>query len=371
MITKDVPSYSGNDSAAMSNEMSLSDLVARTRIYAAELRRYWWIVALICLPFLVWQGYLALTTPPIYESDLTFMVDEDAGGTAGLLNSVLGDFGLGSQKNNNDRIVELAKSMRIVRGALFTRVEIDGSSDFLINHFIRLHKLQEEEWSKAPKNPEQPNLKGFFFTRDSFEQFNRLEYAALKSVYGILLGDETHKAIYSTRDNPDSGIMSLSLSTRSESLTIILLRTIFDQLSTFYILSSTTKQQGTFNIIQAKADSLRRLLNGTEYRAARFKEQNNLILRPTDQLPIERLSREKGMYNLIYGEALKNLEIADFSLRNKAPYIQAIDLPIPPLTGMPYGKKKALLLGLGLGLLAGCLFVIGRKFIRDAINRAN
>ncbi|MCB0530489.1 MAG: hypothetical protein KDC65_18550, partial [Saprospiraceae bacterium] len=121
-------------------------------------------------------------------------------------------------------------------------------------------------------------------------------------------------------------------------------------------------------IIRAKADSLRRLLIGTEYRAAQFKEQNNYLLRPTDQLPNERLARDKNMYALMYGESLKNLELADFALRNKVPYVQPIDLPIPPLTGTPYGKKKALGLGLGLGLVLGSLFVIGRKMIRDQFN---
>ena len=349
-------------------ELTLRDLVFRLREYAAEIRRCWLTVALICLPFLIWQGYLAFTTPVKYSAALTFMVDDDAGGGAGLINSLLGDIGLGAGENNNDKIIELAKSMRIVRQALFQKVAVGGQSDYLANHFIRIQKLHEEEWYKKPKSPGQPSLNGFLFTRDSFEQFSRLEYAAFKSIYGILLGDEKHTPLFSTRTNQDSGIMSFSLSTRSEEMTIALLRAIFDQLSAFYILSSTEKQQATFDIIQAKADSIRRLLTGTEYRAAQFREQNNLLLRPTDQLPTERMGREKGMYALMYGEALKNLELADFALRNKVPYIQPIDLPIPPLSAAPYGKKKALLLGLGLGLLLGGLFVVGRKVVREQMN---
>ncbi len=346
-------------------ELTLRDLFVRVREYAAEIRRSWGTMALICLPFLIWQGYMAFTTPVQFQAGLTFMVDDDTGGGAGLLNSILGDIGLGSEKNNNDKIIELAKSMRIIRKSLFQRVDIQGQTDFLANHFIRIQHLHEEEWYKKPKSPDQPSLNGFLFTRDSFEQFGRLEYAAFKSIYGILLGDEKHAPLFSTRTNQDSGIMSFALTTRSEELTIATLRAIFDQLSAFYIISSTEKQQATFDIIQAKADSIRRLLTGTEYRAAQFREQNNLLLRPTDQLPTERMTREKGIYALMYGEALKNLELADFALRNKVPYIQPIDLPIPPLTGMPYGKKKALLLGLGLGLLVGGLFVVGRKVVRE------
>lgn len=351
-----------------SDEITMRDLVTKLRAYGHEIRRSWLTLLLICLPFLVWQGYLAFTKPVMYESKLTFMVDDDAGGGAGLLNSILGDFGLGgAQKNNNDKIIELAKSMYIMRKALFEKVSIDGQNDYLANHFIRIQKLQEEEWNKKSKKPDQPSLEGFMFSRDSFDQFNRTEYAALKSIYGWLNGDEKHTALFGTDNDPDSDIMTFNLNTRSETLTIMLLRAIFEQLSEFYILSSTEKQQTTLNIVRAKSDSLRRLLTGTEYSAARFREQNNLLLRPTDQLPSERLSREKGMYGIMYGEALKNMEIADFSLRNKIPYIQAIDFPIPPITGIGYSKKKALALGLALGLFIGITFVVVRKIIRDNI----
>jgi uncharacterized protein involved in exopolysaccharide biosynthesis len=85
-------------------------------------------------------------------------------------------------------------------------------------------------------------------------------------------------------------------------------------------------------------------------------------------LPSERFARNKGMYTLIYGESVKNLELADFALKNKIPYVQAIDMPIPPLAGVGYGKKKALGLGLGLGLFIGVVFVAGRKLIFDQLN---
>lgn len=355
--------------AAEEETLTLSEVFAKFREYGTEIKRSWRTLALICLPFLAWQGYMWYTTPTTYQSQLTFMVDDDIGNGGGLLSSILGDFGLGDD-DNNDRIIALAKSMRIVRSALFTKIEIDGKPDYLANHFIRLQNVHEEEWYKKPKAPNQPSLNGFLFTRDSFEQFSRLEYAALKSIYGMLVGSEKYTPLFTTRNNQDSGIMTLSLQTRSEVLTIALLRAIFEQLSAFYILSSTEKQQETFEIIRAKSDSLRRLLSGTEYRAAQFQEQNNSLLRPTDQLPTERLSREKTMYGLMYCESIKNLELADFALRNKVPYVQPIDLPIPPITGTPYGKKKALGLGLGLGLLLGSLFVIGRKIVRDQMASA-
>lgn len=350
-------------------EMTLADLLRRIKVYWIEVWRNWITIGLICLPFLAWQGYKALTTPVTYSTNLTFMVNEETGGGGSIINSLLGDIGLGNDQNNYDKILELGKSMRIMRLALFSKVEMDGKTDYLANHFIHIQQLHEKEWSKKSKDPAQPSLNGFLFTRDSFEQFSRLEFAAFKSLYGMLIGGESSTPLFSTRYNQDSGIMALSLTTRSETLTILLLRSIFDQLSAFYIVTSTEKQKETYDIIKEKSDSLLRVLSGAEYGAARFNDQSYGLLRSTDQLPGERYSRNKNMYTLIYGEALKNLELADFALKNKIPYVQPIDLPIPPITGARYGKKKALMLGLGLGLVLGIIFVAGRKLIRDQINQ--
>ena len=352
-------------------EVTLADLIQRLKEYWKEIRRNWLTIGLICLPFLVWQGYLAFTTPVTYSAGLTFMVNEETGGSGSIVTSLLGDFGLGGEQNNYDKILELGKSMRIIRMALFSKAEIDGKTDYLANHFIRIQRLQEEEWDEKPKDPSLPSLNTFYFTRDSFEQFSRLEFAAFKSIYGMLTGDEKNRPLFNSRYNQDSGIMALSLTTRSEALSILLLRSIFEELSAFYIITSTEKQQETYEIIKSKSDSLLRLLSGAEYGAARFNDQSYGLLRSTDQLPSERYNRNKNMYTLIYGESVKNLELADFALKNKIPYVQPIDIPIPPLTPTPYGKKKALGLGLGLGLVLGIGFVAGRKLVRDQIKNSS
>ncbi|MBN8681324.1 MAG: hypothetical protein J0L99_01670 [Chitinophagales bacterium] len=345
-------------------ELTLKDLILRVREYAQEIRRYWWIVVLTCIPTIGWQAYLAYTTPVQYNAGLTFMVDEESSSGAGMLGALLGDFGLPGGENNYDKILELSKSQRIIRMALFQKVEIDGKNDYLANHFIRIQKVHEEEWYKKPKDPTQPSLNGFFFTRDSFENFSRLEYAAFKSVYGMLVGDKEHKPLFSNKYNPDSGIMSLMLVTRSEQLSITLIESIFNDLSDYYILSSTIKEKATYDIIQGKADSLYRLMVGSEIGQARFQDKTLGLIKAEDQLPAERFSRNKALFGLMYGEALKNLEIADYAVKDRMPYVQVIDHPIPPLSGFAYSKKKALGFGIGLGILFGLIIIFGRKIIK-------
>jgi hypothetical protein len=339
-------------------ELTLKDLILRVREYAQEIRRYWWIVVLTCIPTIGWQAYLAYTTPVQYNAGLTFMVDEESSSGAGMLGALLGDIGLPGGENNYDKILELSKSQRIIRMALFQKVEIDGKNDYLANHFIRIQKVHEEEWYKKPKDPTQPSLNGFFFTRDSFENFSRLEYSAFKSIYGLLMGDKNHKPLFGNNYNHDSGIMALNLNTRSETLSIKLLSAIYTELSDYYITSSTLKEKATYDIIKNKVDSINSLIIKSEVRQARFLDNNFGLVKKVDQLPTEQIGRNKSMYGLLYAENIKNLEVADYALKDRTPYIQIIDTPIPPLPGAGYGKIKALSIGIGLGLILGAILAV-------------
>jgi uncharacterized protein involved in exopolysaccharide biosynthesis len=74
------------------------------------------------------------------------------------------------------------------------------------------------------------------------------------------------------------------------------------------------------------------------------------------------------MYSLMFAEALKNLEMADFSLKNSLPFIQLIDAPIAPLSSEKTPYTKNLIIGAILGMLIAIGFIVSRKIYRDAIN---
>ena len=319
------------------------------------------------MPFLIWQGYVYFRTSTTYPASLTFMINEDEGGGLGAISGILGSFGLGGSKENNyDRILILSKSMRIVSEVLLTKVIVEGKEDYLGNHVIRIQKLQEEEWLKPDKNGNTP-LRSFFFQHNNADQFSRLEASAVKSLYEILIGSEKDKPLVGSSLNEDSGIMALSAATRSEEMSIILLQTLFAKLSSFYVDKTIEKNLATYDLLRGKVDSMRGVLAGTDYRAATFEDRNHSLLMSIDKVPQQRYARDKQILMLVYGEAIKNLEVADFALHNKMPYVQAIDIPFAPLEAVNPSKKKALLLGLGLGLLLGCLFVVVRKILRDAM----
>ena len=145
------------------DDLTLRDLIKAYRIYRREAIRYWWLYATL---FVLAGGFLvyrAWSTPETYKARMTFMVNEDENsGLAGL--SVLGQLGLGrgrAGRFNLDKIVELAKSRRIIQRVLLSPFPDSTSKDYIGNALIREYAL-DEQWAES--NPE---MEGFHFTRDS------------------------------------------------------------------------------------------------------------------------------------------------------------------------------------------------------------
>ncbi len=85
----------------------------------------------------------------------------------------------------------------------------------------------------------------------------------------------------------------------------------------------------------------------------------------TDQISELRLQREITALSARYAEVLKNTEIADFSLKNKLPFIQVIDEPLSPIYPTQVSLLRKLLFGIVIGGAIGCFYVIGRRFFLD------
>jgi hypothetical protein len=76
-------------------------------------------------------------------------------------------------------------------------------------------------------------------------------------------------------------------------------------------------------------------------------------------------TRQKMMLATIFGEVIKNLEMAKFSLSQETPVIQVVDKSYLPLKKERPGKVKSLVLG---GFLAGFLmicFLLARRWYQQ------
>ncbi len=346
-----------------SDEITLKELIEKVKSSGQEIKKYWYILVILAIPIMAYQFYAAYKTPITYPATLTFMVNEDTGGGGGMLAGLLGSFGLGGGgggEQNLLKILELAKSRHIMQEAILTKATIDGSMDYLGNHLIR-HMKEQNEWVGAKDTT---GLFNFQFLRDSVTKFTKTENRALFVVCNKLTGEG---GIFGSANNKETGIMTFSITTTSEELSIELLKTIYDKLGSYYIDKSTEKQRITYDLLRNKTDSIRSLLGGKEYAKASFDDSNLGLQFAAPKVTGQRLDRDVKMLQVVYGEAIKNLEMADFALKNKTPFIQAIDLPVAPLKKVKKSKLKGLLTGLSIGILLGSVFVVGRKIIRNAM----
>lgn len=346
-----------------SDEITLRELVLELREYWVEIRRNWMTVTLIALPFVVYFAYRAFTKPVTYTAQLTFMLNEDKGG--GGIASMLGQFGglLGSSEVGYqlEKILEIARARRIIASAFFEKCNLNGQEDFYANHVIRVQHLHDK-WKKDS------TLTGFLFTQGNPAIFNRTENKALLALYGEMIGDEgVEHAMFGTSLNNDTGIMTLSLNSRNETLAIDILLTLYKNVSAFYIEKSIQRESETFEILAQKRDSLARVLNSNDYAAAAFDEKSRGLLQETQKVPSTRYRRNTQILSLMYSEALKNAEFAEFALKNSTPFLSLIDVPIPPIKPDPQGRAMSVATGILLGIILGTLFIVGRKAFRQAM----
>lgn len=351
-------------------EITVKDLILALKKYLLEIIKNWKWLLVFMLPIMGYMGYKAYSTPITYKATLTFMVNEDEGGlgAASAAAGILGSLGLsGGNDYNLDKILELAKSFRIISESILRKSTIDGKEDYYANHIIRIQNLQKE-WMK---DKDLNNFSGF--SHSDITKFTLVELKALKSIYTKMVGSEENKGatLFATNQDKLSGIMSLTMTSRNEELSINLIKEIYDNLGTFYVLKSIEKQKFTYEVIISKADSLKRLLTGKEVSRARFDDQNRGLISEQSKVPAQRLSRDLSMLNIMYSESIKNAEVADFAIKSKVPFVQSIDIPIRPLKPIKVSLLKQLIIAAMGGFILGTVFIIGRRIILDSFNEEN
>ncbi len=283
--------------------------------------------------------FITLSQKPIYPAELTYMVNEDEGSQLGNnMLSMLGKFGMGgSTKFNLEKIVSLSKSENIIRKSLLTIDSIDGKKDYYANHLIDLYDLNKE------------NELSVRYTQTDFSKFNVQEKNMLKILHKLMVGKD---GLMNTEVDLKTGIMTQTITTLDPRLSVSLSLKNFDELSRFYIEKSVSKEANSYNIIKRRVDSLYRILNNKEYKKAEIDDKSIGVWQEVQKTPSRVLDRDMRITSLMYGEAVKNMELAYFSLKTKTPFIQVIDQPFVPIKEVLQSKMKAIILGFSLGFLA-------------------
>jgi uncharacterized protein involved in exopolysaccharide biosynthesis len=360
--------------AYQNDEVTLKEIIVTVQTYLGEVWRRKFLIlfvtGLCAFAFLL----VAFLTKPTFPGVVTFMVtEEDQSG--GGLSGILGQFGFGgSSEHNLDKILELSKSRRIAQNVVFDTITIAGKADLLANHTIEYLESQEE-WGqqnilyKLLYGSDPLLLKGFRFENGDVETFTPLENKALKILHIKIAGtpDGAKQGLVSTEYSEDSGIMQLIANTKRPELSALLSTKLYTELSRYYIEKATEKHLATFDILKAKKDSIETALTSTQYSLASFKDKNQSIFRSKDMMNEQRLLLEIQKLSAMYAETEKNYQIADFTLKNKTPFIDIIDEPLLPLLANRPSIVSAIIKGILLGLVLSLGYVLGARIYRDVM----
>lgn len=342
-------------------EITLRELILKLNEFYQEVKKSWKLVSLVSIFFMVYFLYDAFNTPANYSANLTFMLNEDDQGGA-KVGGLAASFGLGGGSGgyNLQKIHALLKTRTIIQKALFEKANINNNHDYFINHLIHEYDFHDN-WKKNDA------LRGFLFQNAEIDSFSRVENRALKSIHNKIINE--NDGLLNTSIDNDTGIMTIRIISTNEETSIKFSEVLFNILGEYYTSNVIEKQLFNFEMTKQRSDSLKLVLDNLQLRLLRFKDtQRNLILKQSQANELK-LQREIQAISGVYTESRKNQEIANFALQSKTPFIQPIDLPIPPLSPdkslMTY--VFSLIQGVVLGLFLSILFIIGRKIIRDAM----
>ena len=297
---------------------------------------------------------------------MTFLVSNSNSGK-GNSDQLAALLGYGTFNYKLGKIVELARSRRVLNKVVFQKIKVDDKTDFLANHLINIYGYQKK-WEKEAANDlfQELQLKDFYFTHSDITIFAPKEHRALNIVNERIAGSNFNnsKGLMKASFDKKTEMVQLSVSPQNEDLSIQLIGAIFKELNDFYIEETIGRPRRTLEILKIKADSTLKILNQQERQLALAKDRNANTISSTATLNLGQLSRKVETTNRVYQEILKNKEKIEFMLNSETPEFQIIDRTFIPIKDAP-SKFKALLIGGFLGGFLGMGYIIGRKIIRD------
>jgi hypothetical protein len=277
-------------------------------------------------------GILGLTytfiKSPKYQSDITFLVEENKAGGGGLLSSLGSQIGIdvtsiagaGNSVISGDNILELLKSKSMMKECLLTPFQND-TNYLLADRYADIYDLKTN-WAKDNKIAKIIN-----FSNANIDA--RLKDSLLSTII---------KRIYKKEFNvskPDKklGFFKVSVETNDELLSVYIADRIIKIATDFYVNNKISRLKNNVERLEHRTDSIGNLLNNLTYSSAN-DARLMLNLNPAEvdaQGSAEISQRDKIVLSTIYAELIKNLEISKTALVQETPTIQITDKSILPL----------------------------------------
>jgi uncharacterized membrane protein len=351
---------SGQSQGATEEQFTLKDVFVSLLAAKDAILKSWKQVLLITFLGLGigWGLDLYLKKPPSYVAEVVFNLGT-AGGGSGMPAGLGNLFGMGGTADANiftgENFFIWVKSSPVFKRALLKTVKVNDQEMLLANLYLDSSDIKDNRWKDAK------HLHDFRFVHAKADSFNTYERVVLNELIEDVAAATTIDEL-----GKKSSFMELSVTTINENLSTLWANTLLETVDEFYAEIQTTKTRKTLNLLEKRADSLGRVLSGSERRLAVVTDQSIYSVEVDKTARLSKLARDNEFVQRLYLEALAGAEQTRVSLVREAPLFTIIEPIKSPLdlTFDPGQRKK---IGALLGLLIALVFVYFKSAYQEAV----
>ncbi|GGG80056.1 hypothetical protein GCM10007415_10520 [Parapedobacter pyrenivorans] len=354
------------------DEISFKELILAVQGWLSYLLSRWKVILIIgILGGIVGLGYSVLKKP-LYTASTTFVLEGNDVGKGGLggLSGVAamaginlgGDVGGLFQGNN---ILELYKSRRMLEQTLLSKANPD-KDELLIERYIAYNEIKDD-WK------DQPELLNLDFRRDPEildSLTHRLRNGAISSFVNAIRSD----VLLVEKIDKNLSIIKVDVTSPDEVFSKVFNETLVRKVNEFYVQTKTRKSTDNIVILEQKVDSVRAVMTGAIYSAARVSDATP-NLNPTRQVqriaPTQEAQFSAEANKAILSQLLQNLELTKMTFLQEQPLIQLVDTPVYPLKIERVGKIKGIVIGGFFFAFLAVFSVILSKYFQNIMAEDN
>jgi uncharacterized protein involved in exopolysaccharide biosynthesis len=339
-------------------EISLIEVIHHTTSAFRYLLSRWLVIGVVGLVFGVAGIMYAWLQKPEYTAEITFAPEIGKGGSLGMYAGIASQFGLdlGGGSGNmfeGDNLMEFLKSRMMIDKTLFSPVTVEGKTEVLMDYYARTNRLYDEWKEKA-------SLASIDFKKE--QAGNRSRDSIVNEVV-----DDIRNSLAIGRVDKKTSIISARLTSNDEYFAKAFIEQLARNGIQYYMDYRSKKSRENVTILQRQFDSVRRILSGNIVSAAATTDLNVNPTRQITRAGIQNKQVDIQANGQLYGELLKQLELAKIALQKETPFILVIDSPRFPLEKKKMGRLKgAVLFGL-IGVLLCAGFLLARRSYRKLI----
>ena len=321
----------------------LGDVIESIKRFFGYLRSQFILITLCAVVGLTLPLIYRAMQKPAYAASTTFILEEKSatgGGLAGIASQVGLDLGSlgggGSSVFSGDNILDIIKSRIIIEKVLLSPIS-GNSGKTLADLYLDFTGLGERLPSPV-----------------SFAAAASAHSVYQDSVLYVMYEQIAKKNVSVDRLNKKGSIFKIVTVSQNQVFSKNFAERLLKETTTYYVDVKTSSASANVKRLQARGDSLLRVLNAKSYTAASYQILDPNVAFKAMSVPAEVSSRDKSIVFSIYAEVTKNLEMSRIALVSQTPVIQLLDVPKYPLMD---DRKSYFFLGL-VGFIAGIFAAI-------------